>query len=126
MHVTPLYAIGATITTPLGAGVVRSRRLSRFNPGTILYEVQLDSESCVRTWTEAELASAPRLARAPVPRTVRHFVPGEAVSTPDGEGIIRNLLRDGLGFPMALVQLVGTEQTREVPCADLAPPLEAA
>lgn len=125
----PLFANNARIHTPLGIGVVRSSRPLRANPNLILYEVQLDRDSCIRTWTEAELTIAlPDTPPPPIePRTVYHFVPGETVSTLEGEGIIRNLLREAVsGIPHALVQLIGTTRTIEVPCSDLGPPLEPA
>lgn len=120
----PLYPTGTRITTPLGSGTVRSFRNSRHQSGVRLVEVQLDRESCIRTWTEGELALAGNIAhlRTAPPR----FTPGEAVSTLAGEGVIRNLMRDLAGVPHALVQLIGTNRSIEVPCAELSPPLEAA
>lgn len=128
MKPSPLYPTGTRITTPLGVGIVRSHRASRAEPGVTLFEVQLDHESCIRTWAESELtAGSPVVSRLPTKATrVRHWVPGEAVSTLDGEGIIRNLVRDLGGAPHALVQLIGTTRSITVPCTDLSPPLEAA
>lgn len=128
MKPAPLYPSGTRITTPLGVGIVRSHRASRAQPGVTLFEVQLDHESCIRTWTEAELLVNGPIVGKPSGKTarVRHWVPGEAVSTFDGEGIIRNLVRDLGGAPHALVQLIGTTRSITVPCTDLSPPLEAA
>ena len=125
----PLFANNATIFTPLGRGVVRGSRASRYDEDQIIYEVQLDRESVIRTWTEVELSSAANLGPLfpnGAPHNGCHFVPGESVSTLEGEGIIRNLLRDITGAPHALVQLIGTTRSIEVPCSDLGPPLEAA
>ncbi len=129
MKRNPLFAVNAPINTPLGPGVIRSSRASRFAPAQTIYEVQLDNESTIRTWSELELGAAANTApatRRPKPPVVCHFVPGESVSTIEGEGVIRNLLRDISGTPHALVQLVGTTRSIEVPCRDLGPPLEAA
>ena len=122
----PLFVIGARITTRLGIGVVRSHRKLKQDPRVLLYEVQLDSESCIRTWTEDELIGAnPGIRqRLGMPFTAR-FVTGESVSTPQGEGIVRNLVRFN-DVPHAIVQFVGTQRTATLPCADLSPPLQAA
>jgi hypothetical protein len=122
-----LYAPGARITTVLGIGVIQSSRRSLFQADTFLYEVQLDHETCIRTFSEHELAAIPNvqpLRRRP--HVVHHYVPGEAISTPEGEGIIRNLVRDVAGVQHAIVQLIGTTRDITVPCSDLSPPLEAA
>lgn len=121
-----LFATGARITTPLGAAMVRSSRALKARPELRLYEVQLDNETCIRTFTEDELiASTSRTATVtPLPFRAR-YVTGESVSTPAGDGIIRNLLNFS-GIPHAIVQFIGTQQTQTFPCAELSPPLEAA
>lgn len=123
------YAVGVRIMTPHGVGIIRTSRRSRFQPEVRLYEVQLDSESAIRTFSELELDRTNGNPTLPprVPHLVHHYVPGESVSTCEGEGIIHNLIRDTVsGMPHAIVQLIGTTRNITVPCTDLNPPLEAA
>jgi hypothetical protein len=128
MKRVPLFPLNAQIYTPLGIGIIRSSRASRYAPAETIYEVQLDHETIIRTWSERELVAT---AQTPTKHQVKppgecRFAPGESVSTIEGEGVVRNLLRDIAGVPHALVQLIGTTRSIEVPCRDLGPPLEAA
>jgi hypothetical protein len=115
----PFYVVGATISTPVGRGVVRAVHRST-RADEYLVEIAYDNRRGIFTYLESELRGL--VVGAPA---ATHYTPGEVVHTPAGEVIIRKLHDRAQGLS-AEVEDLRTGEIRTVSLVRPTPPLEAA